>query len=308
MPASLHVLGVVVLDSLYFVPTLPRHDEKVFTRKTEFLPGGPASFVARTAARLGAEVVLETAVGADAAGDQLIAAYEAAGIRTDSVLRLSGERTPVAVLIIDDTGEKAIILVPIPEEWLMRYGAQSHFDKGAILVTHMFHPQPVRLAAERVRAVDGLSLLDLEWPEVDRWGFDIAMEAARDIDVICTNGQLLAARMGSRDIDAAYAFAARLSEGRRVACVTLGAEGVVVAADGKLAHLPAWRVKADNTTGAGDTFIATFALALAEGHSPFHAAAMANCASGWFLAGRTFDLAVLSAAASDLTLTTTRLN
>ncbi|MBO9101195.1 MULTISPECIES: carbohydrate kinase family protein [unclassified Rhizobium] len=308
MPASLHVLGVVVLDSLYFVPHLPRHDEKVFTRKTEFLPGGPASFVARTAARLGAEVVLETAVGADAAGDQLIAAYEAAGIRTDSVLRLSGERTPVAVLIIDDTGEKAIILVPIPEEWLMRYGAQSHFDKSAILVTHMFHPQPVRLAAERVRAVGGLSLLDLEWPEVDRWGFDTAMEAARDIDVICTNGQLLAARMGSRDVDAAYAFAAKLSVGRRAACVTLGAEGVVVAADGKLAHLPAWRVKADNTTGAGDTFIATFALALAESHAPFHAAAMANCASGWFLAGRTFDLAALSAAASDMTPTTTRIN
>ncbi|MGV2121455.1 carbohydrate kinase family protein [Rhizobium rhizogenes] len=308
MPASLHVLGVVVLDSLYFVPHLPRHDEKVFTRKTEFLPGGPASFVARTAARLGAEVVLETAVGADAAGDQLIAAYEAAGIRTDSVLRLSGERTPVAVLIIDDTGEKAIILVPIPEEWLMRYGTsristRAPFSSLICSIRSRSGSPPSGCAL-----FGGLSLLDLEWPEVDRWGFDTAMEAARDIDVICTNGQLLAARMGSRDVDAAYAFAAKLSVGRRAACVTLGAEGVVVAADGKLAHLPAWRVKADNTTGAGDTFIATFALALAESHAPFHAAAMANCASGWFLAGRTFDLAALSAAASDMTPTTTRIN
>jgi sugar/nucleoside kinase (ribokinase family) len=308
MAVSLHVLGVVVLDSLYFVPRLPRHDEKVFTRKTEFLPGGPTSFVAKAAARLGAEVVLETAVGADAAGDQLIAAYEAAGIRTDSVLRLSGEGTPVAMLIIDDTGEKAVILVPIPEERLKRYGAQSHFDKGAVLVTHMFHPMPVRLAAERVRAVGGLSLLDLEWPEVDRWGFDMAMKAAQYIDVICTNGQLLAARMGSRDIDAARAFAKKLSEGRRAACVTLGADGVVIAAEGKLKHLPAWRVKSDNTTGAGDTFIAAFALALAEGHAPFHAAAMANCASGWFLAGRSFDLAALAAAALDTTSKTMRLN
>lgn len=296
MPASLHVLGVVVLDSLYFVPNLPAHDEKVFTRKTEFLPGGPASFVAKTAAQLGAEVVLETAVGADAAGDQMIAAYEALGIRTDSIIRLANERTPVAVLIIDDTGEKAIILMPIPEVWLMRYGAQSHMDQGAILVTHLFHPVPVKLAAERVRAANGISLLDLEWPEVDRWGWEAAMDAAQDIDVICTNGQLLAARTGQRDIEAARKFAMTLAEGRRAACVTLGADGVVVASNGHLQHLPALRVQADNTTGAGDTFIATFAMALAEGYSPVRAAALANCASGWFLAGRTFNLSDLAAA------------
>lgn len=309
MPASLHVLGVVVLDSLYFVPKIPGHDEKVFASRTQFLPGGPSSFVATTAARLGAEVILETAVGADAAGDQLIAAYEKAGIRTDSILRLGGERTPVAVLIIDETGEKSIILVPIPEEWLLRYGAQARFDKDSLLVTHMFHPQPVRLAAERVRAAGGFSLLDLEWPEIDRWGWETAMDAARDIDVICTNGQLLAERLGERSLETAMAFAETLAAGRRASCVTLGADGVVVASAGDIRHLPALNVTADNTTGAGDTFIATLALALAEGHEPIHAAAMANCASGWFLAGRPFDLAALSSAASGMTSTPiTRLN
>jgi len=296
MPASVHVLGVVVLDSLYFVPHLPGHDEKAFAKKTEYLPGGPASFVARTAARLGADVVLETAVGADAYGDQLIAAYEAAGIRTDAVLRLPNERTPVAILIIDDTGEKAIILVPIPEEWLVRYGAQSHFEPDAVLVTHLFHPQPVKLAAERVRAVGGMSLLDLEWPEVDRWGWDAAMDAARHIDVICTNAQLLAARHGSAGREAAAVFARELAVGRKAACVTLGADGVVVCTGDRTEHFPALRVTATNTTGAGDTFIATLAMALAEGHPPLHAAAMANCASGWFLMGRDIDLTLLSAA------------
>lgn len=301
MAASVHVLGVVVLDSLYFVPHLPGHDEKAFARKTEYLPGGPASFVAKTAARLGADVVLETAVGADAYGDQLIAAYEAAGIRTDAVLRLPNERTPVAILIIDDTGEKAIILVPIPEEWLVRYGAQSHFEPDAVLVTHLFHPQPVKLAAERVRAVGGISLLDLEWPEVDRWGWDAAMDAARNIDVICSNAQLLTARKGNAGRDAANAFARELAAGRRAACVTLGADGVVVCADGRLEHFPALRVNTTNTTGAGDTFIATLAMALAEGHPPVHAAAMANCASGWFLMGRDIDLSLLSAAVTERT-------
>lgn len=296
MAAAIHVLGVVVLDSLYYVPHLPGHDKKAFARRTENLPGGPASFVARTAARLGGDVVLATAVGADAAGDQLIAAFDAAGIRTDSILRLPGERTPVAILVIDDSGEKATILVSIPEELLVRYGAQSHFEAGAVLVTHLFHPQPVKLAAERVRAVGGISLLDLEWPEIDRWGWEAAMDAARAIDVICTNAQLLNARLGSDDIEAAKQFAGQLAEGRLAACVTLGAEGVVVSGEGRVDHFPALRLKTTNTTGAGDTFIATLAMALARGERPAHAAAMANCAAGWFLMGRDIDLASLSSA------------
>lgn len=297
MRPSMHVLGVVNLDSLYYVPRMPRHDEKAFATRTEFTTGGPSSFVARAAARLGAEVVIETAVGADPAGDQLIAAFDREGIRTDAVLRLPGEKTAVAVIVIDDTGEKSIILVPIAEELLLRYGTQSHFDPGAILITHLFHPEPVRLAAERVKAVSGLSLLDLEWPEATRWGWDRAMAAARDIDVICTNTQMLAARYPVADIGSARQFATELAKDRRAACVTLGAEGVVVAADGRCLHFPALRLKATNTTGAGDTFIATFGMALAEGHDPIEAASIANCAAGWFLMGKPIDLAALRDAA-----------
>lgn len=300
MSASVHVLGVVALDMLLHVPMIPGRDQKTFATRTEYQPGGPASFVARAAAGLGADVMLQTAVGADAEGDRLIAAFDAAGIRTDAILRLAKERTPIAMLMIDGSGEKAIVIVPVPEELLLRYGAQSHYEPGAVLVTHLLHPHAVRGAAEKVRAAGGISLLDLEWPEVTRWGWDTAMEAARDIDVICTNAQMLTDRLGDASLESARSLAWDLASGRKAACVTLGSEGVVVCAEGRIVHYPALRLKADNTTGAGDTFIATLAVALAEGRSPMMATAMANCAAGWFLMGQPITLATLEAAANEL--------
>jgi sugar/nucleoside kinase (ribokinase family) len=299
MPASVHVLGVVALDMYLYVPMIPGRDEKTFATRTEYHPGGPASFVARAAAGLGADVMLQTAVGADSEGDKLIAVFDAAGIRTDTILRLPNERTPIALLMIDSSGEKSIVIVPVGEDLLLRYGAQSHYDPGAVLVTHLFHPQPVKLAADKVRAAGGISLLDLEWPEADRWGWDAAMDAARDIDVICTNAQMLAARFGDASLESARSFAWELAADRKAACVTLGAEGVVVSAEGRIVHFPALRLKADNTTGAGDTFIATLAIALADGRRPIHAAALANCAAGWFLMGRAIDLRSLEAAIAE---------
>ena len=53
MAASVHVLGVVALDMHLYVPMIPGRDEKTFASRTEYHPGGPASFVARTAAALG---------------------------------------------------------------------------------------------------------------------------------------------------------------------------------------------------------------------------------------------------------------
>ncbi len=299
MPASVHVLGVVALDMNLYVPMIPGRDEKTFASRTEYQPGGPASFVARAAAGLGADVQLQTAVGADSEGDKLIAAFDAAGIRTDAILRLQGERTPIALLMIDSSGEKAIVIVPVAEELLLRYGAQSHYEPGAVLVTHLFHPQAVKQAVERVRVAGGMGLIDLEWPEIDRWGWEAAMEAARGVDVICTNAQLLAARYGDASLDSARSFAWELANGRKAACVTLAAEGVVVCAEGRIVHYPALRLKAENTTGAGDTFIATLALALAEGKSPMQAAALANYAAGWFLMGRPIDFRSLEAALAE---------
>jgi ribokinase len=54
-----------------------------------------------------------------------------------------------------------------------------------------------------------------------------------------------------------------LAEGRRLACVTLGARGAVAMLDGSVESVPAEAVTADQP-GAGDAFAATLLVALAQ--------------------------------------------
>ena len=67
------------------------------------------------------------------------------------------------------------------------------------------------------------------------------------------------------------------------------AEGVVVRSgsggclvrlrDGRVRHVPAFKVAAVDTNGAGDTHIGAFVAALAQGRDPFEAARFANAAA-----------------------------
>lgn len=47
--------------------------------------------------------------------------------------------------------------------------------------------------------------------------------------------------------------------------VTLGAQGALLVGEGRVEHFPVARVKALDTTAAGDTFVGGFAAALARG-------------------------------------------
>ncbi|MEV6328088.1 PfkB family carbohydrate kinase [Streptomyces sp. NPDC051909] len=74
--------------------------------------------------------------------------------------------------------------------------------------------------------------------------------------------------------------AAALSRHYPLVAVTLGPDGAVLAADGRVtAHVPAPSATPFDTTGAGDAFTGAFLTALHTGASPAQAAA-AGCASG----------------------------
>jgi ribokinase len=58
-----------------------------------------------------------------------------------------------------------------------------------------------------------------------------------------------------------------LRSGVRRVIVTLGANGALCAGDDRVDHIPPFPVEAVDTTGAGDAFIGSFAVFLAEGLS-----------------------------------------
>jgi D-beta-D-heptose 7-phosphate kinase/D-beta-D-heptose 1-phosphate adenosyltransferase len=62
--------------------------------------------------------------------------------------------------------------------------------------------------------------------------------------------------------------------------ITLGEEGMMLFADSRNYHIPTTAMEVFDVTGAGDTVIATFTLALASGASFYEAASLANFAAG----------------------------
>jgi ribokinase len=82
------------------------------------------------------------------------------------------------------------------------------------------------------------------------------------------------------DLDSAAAAAARLRQrGASMVIVTLGARGALVVADGLSCLSPGFKVKAIDTTAAGDVFNGALAVALAEAQPLLEAVRFANAAA-----------------------------
>jgi ribokinase len=102
------------------------------------------------------------------------------------------------------------------------------------------------------------------------------------IDILVLNESEAAAYAGHDVVDpssAAEAGALLRARGPDRVLVTLGAQGVVVVDGAGARHFPARKVKAVDTTAAGDTFIGALAAALCEGQSLDDAVALGQAAS-----------------------------
>ena len=256
---------------------------------TEVVPGG-AGNAANNAAALGARVNLLGALGRDAAGDRLLAAL-ARGVRTSNVTRVKGRTTPVKTRIlaggvhsakqqvvrIDRAAQPVTAAaVQMVERRLVRALGSSHAvilsDYGAGLITPALW--------QRVRAKVRLKKLPIVLVD-SRY----ALSGFQGVTACTPNESEAEALLGIRIADdrAVLERAGRtlLSKLRSQAVlITRGSRGMALfEADKPTDHIPI--VGSDqiaDVTGAGDTVIATFTLALAAGASFGEAARLANVA------------------------------
>src|SRR5262245_55243259 len=105
-------VGGVDADLVLTVDRLPSFDEKEIGRLVGWLPGGPAANSACAASRLGLRVAALAVVGADKAAQIIIDGYTEFGVDTTLVEIAPDATSPFTVILIDPTGEKAIVVVP----------------------------------------------------------------------------------------------------------------------------------------------------------------------------------------------------
>ena len=254
---SVVVVGSVNVDRLVRVAHLPAPGETVTGGVLERAGGGKGANAAVAAARLGAPVALVAAVGDDAEGRESLAEFTAEGLDVSAVA-VCDAPTGVAHITIDDRAENTIVVISGANALLGAEAVHSALARlagpGSVVVTNLEVPEAAVLAAASFCRSHGLRLvLD---PAPARSLPDAVIGAC---EALTPN----VAELEGLGVDGPEAL---LRAGARSVVVTRGGEGAELHEPGRPPlRVPATKVEAVDTTGAGDTFAAALAVGLHAG-------------------------------------------
>jgi ribokinase len=275
------VVGSANIDLVTFNDRFPKPGETIFGQKFDLGFGGKGANQAVAARLCGAEVFMVARVGSDLFGPATIENFKKLGIDATHVKQLEGMSSGVAPIFVEPSGQNRILVV-----------------KGA---NDAVKPADVDAAAEMLKSVDCI-VLQFEIP-VETVYYTVAfakkngircivnpapaqavdMQALSGLDYFVPNESESETITGMpvQSVEDAKKCAAQLATGgiRRV-IITLGSKGSLLAGKDSSEHVAPFSVKSVDSTGAGDAFIGSFAVFLAEGVSELEAVRRANLYAG----------------------------
>ena len=281
MAPRIAVVGSANTDLITFGDAFPRPGETIFGQNFDLGFGGKGANQAIAARLCGAEVLMVARVGDDLFGEATIRNFASFGVDTTHVRVLPGVSTGVAPIFVEPSGQNRIIVV-----------------KGA---NDRLLPADVDAAAVQLRSVDTI-ILQFEIPLATIY-HTVRLARANNIRCIVNPAPALPADLAQltaadyfipneteaelitghpvHTVEEAGACAkALLQKGFRKVILTLGARGALIAEAAGTVHVPPYPVTAVDTTGAGDAFIGSLAVFLAEGVAEKEAVARANLYAG----------------------------
>jgi D-glycero-beta-D-manno-heptose-7-phosphate kinase len=293
------VVGDVIADEFIYgeVARVSREAPVLILKygATEMVAGG-AGNAANNAAALGGRVSLAGLVGADPEGRRLLAGFHR-GVDTGGVVRARQYRTPVKTRILAGgvhSAKQQVVRIDREADWPLSAGVSGAFakrvstaaatcdavllsDYGSGLVTPALASSMRAALSRRSRRRPVPMLVDSRYRLLDYRGMTACTPNEAEVE------QALGVRID--DDEEALERAGRLLL-RRMATgavlVTRGSRGMALFQPKQpTIHVPIFGSdEIADVTGAGDTVIATFGLALAAGASFYEAARLANYAGG----------------------------
>lgn len=276
------VIGSLNLDMVVSVDHTPAVGETILSDgDMEMIPGGKGANQACAVGCLGADVIILGAVGNDMYADRQLESLKRAGVDVSRVIRKDDSTTGVAFITVNHNGDNSIVVVSGANAALSEKDIDDNIDlikECDVVVFQLEIPlSTVCYAAKTAKSFGKMVILDpapvpKEFPE----------ELYRYVDIIKPNETELSMLTGMENTEENLKKAAELlkNKGVRNVLVTLGEKGVYLdLSDSGVHHIPAVKVKAVDTTAAGDSFTAALAVKLAEGKGLEEAAVFANYVS-----------------------------
>jgi ribokinase len=271
------VVGSANIDLTTFTGNFPKPGETIFAQKFDLGFGGKGANQAVAARLCGADVFMVARVGNDLFGPATIENFRKQGVDTTHVKQVEGLSSGVAPIFVEPNGQNRILVV-----------------KGA---NDTVRPEHVDQAAELLKAADCI-VLQFEIP-LETVYYTIAFARkhgircilnpapAQSVDMAQLNGldyfvpneyeaeAILGTPVHTLE-QAEHCAQSFLTRGIRSVIVTLGANGSLLASGEGSFHVPPFSLPAIDSSGAGDAFIGSFAVFLAEGLPEQEAVRRAN--------------------------------
>lgn len=236
----------------------PKAGETVLGDSFITVPGGKGANQAVAAARLGADVSMIGCVGDDFYGEVILENLKKNGINTDYVEPVTGSTSGTAHIILSE-GDNSIIVVKgandfITPDYVQK--AQKAIEEADIVMVQQEIPEEtVEYVAELCNTLQKRLLLN---PAPARKLSEAVIQQAA---FLTPNEHEFEILFDGRDRTKA------LAEHPNKLFITEGKNGVRYFDGHEEKIVPSFVVEAVDTTGAGDTFNAAFAVAVAEGKS-----------------------------------------
>ena len=273
--AKVVVIGSSNTDMTIKGDRLPKPGETVLGGEFRMGPGGKGANQAVAAQRLGADVSFICKVGRDIFGDNAISGYQKEGIDCSRILR-SDKASGTALILVDGNAENCIAVAPGANADLTPEDVDSVADvirSADYLILQLEIPVESVLRAAKIAHEAGVYVILNPAPACH-----LPEELFSYIYLIKPNQTESALLSGVEDnLDAAVERLMQL--GVKDVVVTLGSKGSLVISEGAKTLVPSLKVKAVDTTAAGDTFCGALCVALSEGCSLVDAAGFATKAS-----------------------------
>ena len=273
--AGVVVVGSANTDLIVRAPALPGAGETVLGRPLLTAYGGKGANQAVAAARAGTRVRFVARTGDDDAGRRYLAHLQDLGIEVSGGTE-AGMPSGTALIAVDLHGQNQISVALGANERLRPAHLPSPAElRGAsVLVTQLETPlDTVEEALRRGREAGATTILNAApaRPLPERF--------ASLVDILVANEGEALLLAGSPEGGVDEAMLALESLGYPALVTTLGPRGIAHRSGGRSGHLPGVKVKVEDATGAGDTFVGYLAAALARGLALPEALGEANAAA-----------------------------